>query len=283
MAEKELRALIDLLDDNQVIEEVRSKLLEYGSEAIPYLIGVIQDEDPSRVHHAQQILKEIHRETFENEWKQMLTERAGRDLNLEESIWFISRLQYPGLDVEHYKNRLAGIADEVRARIRDHDSGIARLRRLIGVLVNDHKFNGNSDDYYDPDNSFLNKVLERKTGIPISLSVLYILVGQRVGIQLDGIGIPAHFMLKFKEESDSSIYYIDPFHRGRILDRAALKRFCLRLGVGFDEEFLKPQTHAEIVERMMRNLVMVYTKNDNDEMLIQLKNLLNIYVENYLE
>ncbi len=283
MEKAELKALIDLLDDQQVFDQVRSKLLEYGSEALPYLTEVIRAEDPERIERANSILEQIHRETFESEWKQMLRDHAGRDLSLEESVWYITRIQYPAVDVSFYQEQLDALADEVIQRLQKRDSGITVVRRLIGVLVNDHDFNGNAEEYYDEDNSYMNKVIENRMGIPISLSVLYMLVGGRIGIDLKGIGVPAHFMLKFTEQSDSSIYYIDPFHRGRILDRAAVQRFCMRLGVGFSEDYLTPVSNSEIVERMLRNLVMVYTKQDNDEMLEKLQRILNIYVDTYLE
>lgn len=283
MKKSELRALIDLLDDHQVYEQVRSKLLEYGSAALPYLTRVIRDEDPERIERANAILDEIHQETFENEWRQLLLNHAGTDLPLEDSIWFIARIKYPAVDVHYYTEQLDDLAEEISQRLQKRDSGITIARRLIGVLVNDHNFNGNAEEYYDEDNSYLNKVIDNKMGIPISLSVLYMLIGRRIGIDLKGIGVPAHFMLKFTEESDSSIYYIDPFHRGRILDRAAVQRFCMRLGVGFSEDYLTPVSNSEIVERMLRNLVMVYTKQDNDEMLEKLQTMLNIYVDTYLE
>jgi len=285
MRNSELKALIKLLDDDQIYEDVRNRLIEHGQNAIPYLQGVIRDEDPERKPRARLILRKIHYSVFESQWIRMLQRFRGRDLDLEEAVWFIARIGYPAVDVDYYSSRLDQLAAEVDSRIRLTDRPRTKVRRLAGVLANQKGFAGDTDDYYDPQNSFLNRVIDRRLGIPISLSVLYLLVGKRLKIPLKGVGIPAHFMVKYvgpQHTFDEEIY-IDPYHRGRFLGRLAVERFCLRAGLGFSENYLTPLSNAEIIERMLRHLVFVYTREEDQEQLHRLKTILDLYAEHYSE
>lgn len=285
MPSRELKALIKLLDDDQVYDSVRRRLIEHGQNAIPYLQGVIRDNDPHRKTRARLILREIHYSVFESEWISMLRRFQGRDLHLEDTAWFIARIGYPALDAEHYSRKIDELAALVDKRIRLTDRPMAKLRRMVGVLANREGFTGNAENYYEADNSFLNRVIDRKKGIPITLSVLYLLVGERLNIPLKGVGIPAHFMVKYvgpKHEYDEEIY-VDPFHQGRFLGRLAVERFCLRAGLGFNENYLMPLENAEIVERMLRNLVFVYTRTGNQEQLHRLQTILDLYAEHYTQ
>lgn len=281
--DSELNALIELLDDDQIYQNVRERLLEHGSSAIPYLRGVVHRKDEERLSRATSLLKEIHDQEFENEWIDALLDYQGQDLDLERMVWLIVHMGYPAVDVEFYTEKLDELADHIRGRIRATDSDVDQVRRLIGVIANTFGYTGNTANYYEADNSFLNRVLDRKVGIPISLSVLYLLVANRVDIPLAGVGIPGHFMLKYVgSESSVETPFIDPFYAGRMLGRAAVQRFCIRTGAGFRQYYLDPVSNTDIVERMLRNLVIVYTRDENQKQLHRMHRLLNFYSEYYV-
>ena len=124
---------------------------------------------------------------------------------------------YPGLDRERY----LGQVDALAARVRDRCATLDRPRQVLGqinwVLFVEEGYEGNSDDYYDPRNSYLNEVIDRKTGIPISLAVLYWGVAERVGLMMDGVNLPAHFVLRVG--SSEPAIFVDAFHSGALLDR----------------------------------------------------------------
>lgn len=285
MTQSELYALINLLDDDQIYDDVRKRLVEHGKDALPYLREVLDHEDMTRMKQAREILREIHNQVYEEEWIEMLQRMQGRDLDLERATWLLAQFAYPALDVSSYREELDIIADEVRERIRITDNVEERIRRMVSVLANNYGFTGNADEYYDPDNTFMNRVIDRRLGIPIALSTLYLMVAKRLGLPLAGVGIPSHFMLKYEPETYTfeEEFYIDVFHHGRILGRMALERFCIKAGLGFQSYFVESVTNADIVERMMRNLVLVYTKNDDNDSLNRLQTLLDLYAEHYAD
>ena len=143
------------------------------------------------------------------------------------------------------------------------------------MLFERHGFHGNRDDYYDPKNSFLNEVLERKTGIPITLSVLYMEVAQRIGLVLDGVGFPGHFLVKHTR-TDGVEIVIDPFRRGAIRSREDLRGLLASLygdAVELQSEFLRAAGKKEILKRMLGNLKAIYAKAND---LVRLLSVLDL-------
>jgi regulator of sirC expression with transglutaminase-like and TPR domain len=171
----------------------------------------------------------------------------------------IARDAYPELDADTYLGRI----DDLAARVRDRSPVIGKFRHVLGqinwVLFVEEGFAGNVDDYYDPRNSYLNEVIDRKTGIPISLSVLYWAVATRVGLEMAGVNLPAHFMLRVGE-GDATMF-VDPFHSGVMLDHEGCMRRISELAgepVALIESQLAPCPIDVIVSRMLRNLKAIY-------------------------
>lgn len=172
---------------------------------------------------------------------------AGSDagLPLDEVALLVAAHVRPGLDVEAELARLDRLAAGVRAPTLDS------LRRY---LFADLGFSGNRDDYYDPDNSCLDQVVRRRLGIPITLSVLMLEVGRRLGVPMAGVSMPGHFLVRDKVDPG---VFVDPFARGAVLDVGACEqRFRAIHGVGarFDPSFLEPVTRRAIVARLLANL-----------------------------
>lgn len=173
----------------------------------------------------------------------------------------VARDAYPELDPLAYLARIDALADRVRDRCRDG----AKLRTILGqlnwVLFVEEGFQGNEDAYYDPRNSYLNEVLDRRLGIPISLSVLYLAVAERIGLAMDGVNLPGHFLVRAGHGPGT--VFVDPFHGGQFLDRAGcLNRAEEVTGASFslDDSVLAPCPTATIVVRMLRNLKGIYLR-----------------------
>ena len=172
---------------------------------------------------------------------------TGREaaLPLDELAFLIAAHAHPGLDVDAQLARLDALAGEV------NDPTLDGLRRL---LFRDLGFTGNEGDYYDPSNSYLDDVLDRRTGIPISLAVLMLEVGRRVGVPLAGVSMPGHFLVRDKVDPE---VFIDPFAGGLVLNRRGCQlRFHGVHGVdaSFDPAFLEPVGKLAIIDRMLANL-----------------------------
>ena len=169
---------------------------------------------------------------------------------LDEAALLLSCAIQPGLDVEHWLGELDRLAEAVEDRSAD---GVADFLFATG------HFAGNRTAYYDWHNSCLDRVIATRTGIPISLSLLMIEVAGRVGVDLRGVGMPAHFLVRRADDPD---VFFDPFHGGRQLDRVGARSLFEKVTggqVAWDDRFLDPTPNRDIVIRMLNNLKGVFT------------------------
>ena len=183
---------------------------------------------------------------------------AKEQVSLAECALLIAESEYPGLDRAGYRERLNELGREADSYCAK--AGATELDRLAELSRLFHArwgFRGNLENYYDPRNSFLNDVLDRRTGIPITLAVVYMEVGRRAGLHLTGVGMPGHFLLGCSSRSD---IYVDAFSGGALLTRAecAARLRELQPDLTFRPEFLDPVGPREILARMLRNLLGIY-------------------------
>jgi regulator of sirC expression with transglutaminase-like and TPR domain len=177
----------------------------------------------------------------------------------------IARVEYPALNPAAYVAALDRMGQEAAARM--HDTGDDSVRAFNEYLYDEQGFAGNRERYDDPRNSFINEVLDRRIGIPISLAVVYLEVARRAGLQVDGVNFPGHFLLRaghaVASDARSDIVIIDPFHGGAQLSEYDCRQL-LRHHVGdeaaFDSALLAPASRHEIVVRMLVNLKRLYVR-----------------------
>jgi len=184
---------------------------------------------------------------------------------LDEAALAIAAEEYPELDPAAWLARLDALAALVRRRATEPRRAAGRLRALCDVLFAELRFRGNQENYYDPRNSFLNEVLERRLGIPISLSVVVIEVGRRVGVPLHGVALPRHFMVKLQPQGGPEVF-IDAFNGGALLSR---EECAARFQGGptaqkLDPRWFQPVTPRLILGRMLQNLKRIYVEQGDD-------------------
>jgi regulator of sirC expression with transglutaminase-like and TPR domain len=191
-------------------------------------------------------------------------DRPEDQIDLARAALTIALTDYPALNIDSYLERIDALAAEV-VRRSDSDRDVYHsIAALNHVLFLQHAFHGNRDDYYDPKNSFLNEVIERKTGIPITLSVLYIEVARRIGVELDGVGFPGHFLVKHSRADEQ--VFIDPFNQGEIKAPEDLTRMLEKLSggkVALQPKFLEPTGKKQILQRILANLKAIYLRNNS--------------------
>jgi regulator of sirC expression with transglutaminase-like and TPR domain len=196
-----------------------------------------------------------------------IAQRPEDDIDLGAAGLLIAEAEYPGLDVAHYLSVLDAMAEGSRARAvgdtEQSDKDLLHLLRALNQhLFEDLGFHGNQDDYYDPKNSFLNEVIDRRVGIPITLSVVYMEVGRRLDLPLEGVSFPGHFLVKYKTPEGDLL--LDPYHGGVALSRAELEQ---RLERAFGKKtalapsHLQTATKRQILTRMLNNLRGIYQQN----------------------
>ncbi len=187
---------------------------------------------------------------------------AQDDFDLDEAALLIGAWDYPGRDLEHYRAELDRIAELAAPEVTRADSGILRARAIADCLFDQLGFHGNTADYYDPRNSFLSDVLDRRCGIPISLSVLFVEVARRLDILAQGVNFPGHFLVRVAIED--AWLFVDPFTCGRTLtpsDLEALLRKTTTPNAVLEPSVIAATSKRQIVSRMLVNLAGIYGRN----------------------
>ncbi len=184
-------------------------------------------------------------------------------IDLAEAALLIAKEEYPDLVVGSYLCRLDAMAEAARCQVRDPRDPHAVCAGLNAYLFHQEGFRGNSENYCDPRNSFLNEVLDRKLGIPITLSVVYMELARRLGLPLQGAGMPGHFLVKCSVAGGEIV--IDPFGGGAILSFADCQRILDTLFGGrvtLEPRMLAPISSRQILMRILNNLKGIYVKAD---------------------
>ena len=190
-------------------------------------------------------------------------ELVSRDqFDLARASLMLAQDAYPGLDVGGCLASIDDIAVKVKKRLSEDAFPAQKLQALNYTLFTELNFSGNVTDYYDPRNSYLNQVLERRVGIPITLSVLYLEIGQRIGLDLKGVSFPGHFLVKLSVDRGQLV--LDPFSGGETQTEAELRQRLAKVMPAQDASraslapFLEAATPRQIVTRMLRNLKGIY-------------------------
>lgn len=192
---------------------------------------------------------------------------ARPEIPLAEAALAVAAEEYPRLDVARYVRALDALGVRVATRLPGVRSPLAILAAMKKVLFDEEGFRGNEADYYDPRNSFLNEVLDRKLGIPITLSILYIEVAARSGLALQGVGFPGHFLVKLPAGGGlPGDLFIDPFNGGDVLgaDECTARFRAALHGREFDPKFLEAVAPPQILSRMLHNLKKIYVEKGDD-------------------
>lgn len=206
-----------------------------------------------------------------------MVSRDDEQVNLAEAALLIAAEEYPRLDVEAYLEKLDLFGDLARDRAEDASDTIGMITALNATLFERLGFHGNRESYYDPRNSFLNEVIDRRTGIPIALTIVYMEVARRLGFPVKGVGMPFHFIAK--HEAESGDVFIDPFNEGRVLGDAGCAELLAEMSSGKIEiqpAHLEPVTNKQILTRMLSNLLGIYAASDHRRALAAVERLLLI-------
>jgi regulator of sirC expression with transglutaminase-like and TPR domain len=186
-------------------------------------------------------------------------------LRLDQAALALAAEEYPALDVQACLDRLDELAERVKGRVSPLGRSAQRIEALRAVLFEDERFRGNEKDYYDARNSYLNQVLERRLGIPITLSLLFMEVGRRAGLSLGGVGFPGHFLVKLDPDFGTEIF-VDAYNGGELLtaDECVARFKHLVQGREFDSRYLQAVPPRQILARMLHNLKRIYVEQGDD-------------------
>ena len=250
-AQKE--ALIRLLHDNdpETVRLVKEQLASAGEERLQELQELMQVDDKCVSEHAREVLATISGRTAEEEFS-LLCHFFGDGIDLEQACWSLAKAMVPGVCILPYEHKLNIWGRQFLVKLTGAVSNRERVLRLSSFLSGELEFRGNGDNYYCERNSLLPKVIENRSGIPLTLTLIYMMVGSRAAMKIEGINLPGHFIARHGD------VYFDPFHRGRILSRVDVESILFRQGLELKDCHLQPSTPRLILVRMLANLLYVY-------------------------
>lgn len=257
LPERKRAALISLLadDDPEVYHTIRETLLGYGGQAVEWLRPYTLDRDPVLRRRAQEVSQHLARHAADEAFL-AFCQHNGEDLDLEHGVWLLTQTHYPDINVSAYQALLDNFASELRERLIGR-TGSEQILPIVNMyLFRELGFSGNEQNYYDPDNSYLNKVIDRRLGNPISLSVFYLLMARRLRLPVVGVGMPGHFLCRY--QSLTGELFVDTFNKGHLLTKGDCIKFLLQAGHGYLDGYLAPVSPRRILLRMCANLHQIY-------------------------
>lgn len=264
LSDAEQRALLLLLadDDPSVYQTVRQRILAEGDAALKWVEPATRSDDPVQRRRAQEIIRYVKSRAADDRFLAFCL-NSGEDLDIEEGALLLAQTQYPEINVEAYSALLDGWASDLRERV---DFG-APAAQIIGdineYLFKNLGFHGNEQNYYEAENSYFNKVIDRRKGNPISLCLVYLFLARRLHLPIAGIGMPGHFLCRFQNTTDE--LFIDAFNNGKVLSKGDCVKYLLHTRDGFKEAYLSPITPRRTLLRVCSNLHQIYSQQARKE------------------
>ena len=281
MNDKELNALISLLEDpdKDVFDSVKTRLIELGIDILPELENAWESNFDSLVQdRAEKIIHEIHFRDTVNSLKKWI---GKNDKNLLEAWFIISKYQYPDIDEQFYRNKIYNLAQEVNLKVEQAYSELEKISAFNKVFFNENRFRGNTRNFHSPDNSFINSVIDNHKGNPLSLSMLYIIIAEQIGLPVCGINMPKHFILGYEDKDELSgdpiKFYINPFSKGSILNRQDLEIFLKREKLKEESKYFTPCGNTAIIKRLINNLLHSFTFQTKKEKAQEMITLIRLF------
>jgi regulator of sirC expression with transglutaminase-like and TPR domain len=256
--EKELKALVSLLDDDdeQIVSHVEGKILSIGKSVIPFL----EREWESNLNPSVQgrIEELIHTLQYDLLRERLKTWYQTPDRDLLTGMWILATYQYPDIELEKLKQELEQIYYETWLEFRPDLYPFDQVKIINSVLFSKLKFGANTKNFHSPGNSMINVVLESRKGNPITLCIIYLLVAQKLKLPVFGVNLPNLFILTYKDENHQ--FYINAFNRGLIFSKQDIENYINELHLVPQASFFEACDTLEIVRRALRNLVMSFEK-----------------------
>jgi regulator of sirC expression with transglutaminase-like and TPR domain len=257
-------ALVSLLadEDPAVFRMVRSKVLSFGPAAIEWLRPFALSGEPLLRRRVREILGHFGRQDADNRFLSFCMSQ-GEDFNLEQGVWMLTRTQYPEINVAGYQALLDNYAGELRESIDFSAEPRDILRALNRYLFEHLRFQGDEENYYDAENSYPNRVMDRRTGNPISLCLIYLCLCRRLHLPVTGIGLPGHFICRYQSSRFET--YIDVFNKGKFLSKADCIQYLVQTNHGLGDGYLAPASPRRTLMRICANLHQIYLHREQSE------------------
>ncbi|HSV88022.1 MAG TPA: transglutaminase-like domain-containing protein [Bacteroidales bacterium] len=264
----EMQALVSLLDDPDanIFNQVSAKIHGFGLQAIPFLQNAWENcLDPLVQSRIEEILYRINLDNVAKELSQAF-EHDCKDL-LQAWISF-SRFQYPGLNEDELRLEIQKIRKDVWLELNNNLTALEQIKVFNQVFYEMHGFSGNNENYFAPDNFFINRVISSRKGNPVSLSALYQIIAQSLDLPVYGVNLPEHFILAYtgkgydlstmRMEDNKVLFYINPFSKGLVFSAPEVEKFIKNLNLEPLQSYFNPCSNGQIIMRMITSLISSY-------------------------
>lgn len=280
--ENEIKALVNLLDDNdeEILKHVKEKLLSFGEEIVPLLEDFYLNSNQTIRNRLDTLIYQLQSRNISyslEKWAQSGAE------DLLEGVYLTNKIGYPNLKKKDLEGAIDKIKLDAWLELHNTHNPMDQVRIINHVLYQINRFTGNSRHQHEIESNFLNKVLEKKSGSPIALGVIYCVVAQRLNIPIFGVNLPHHFIIVYKElvhkppadqqlnnvevldpnAAGEVLFYINAFNKGTIFSRWNIDRFLKQLNLEPRTHYYHPCSNIDIILRILHNLNQVYEKKNN--------------------
>lgn len=288
MNQNELHALISLLEDpdEAIFAQVHQSILLMGGDAIADLeLSWENCDNQMQQSRIEIIIAEIQFKIMHDDIKLWIAD-GGTDL-LKGAL-IIAKYQFPDLNINKINTYVEQLKQDVWIELTPHLTALEQVRVINHILFEVHSFVGNNNDFHHPHNSFINMVLESKKGNPLSLSIIYSVIAQKLGMPVFGVNLPQHFILAYMGASDAQfsfdgvknnevLFYVNAFSKGTIFNRKEVEDYLKQLKLNPQESYYYPCSNIEMIKRMVNNLVFAFDKLGQTAKTNDMKKLLTYF------
>ncbi|MEI7982294.1 MAG: transglutaminase family protein [Bacteroidota bacterium] len=279
-----ITALIKLLDDpdEKAYRLVREQIYSLGMEAVPPLEKAWENTfDPLVQERIQEINRQLQRENLYVDFVKWV--KLGSS-DLLKGFILVTKTQYPSLDERDILTKIEQIRMDVWLELHENLTALENVKVLNHILFGVHQFDGNKMDTSAPQNSYINTFLESHQGSPLSLGMLFIILGHKLGLPIHGVNLPQHFILAYLTDTgignpteEDVIFYINPFNKGAVFTRREIELFIRQMKIKSERSFFAPCSNLDIIQRLINNLIFAYDQLGYTEKIEDLENLLNAF------
>ena len=258
MSNNEIQALISLLDDpdTSIFQDISQKIISYGGEVIPYLESAWEN---SFDHLVQTRIEDIiHHLQFENIKIELTNWKNNSERNLIDGAIIVAKYQYPDLEIAKINSTIKQLTQDVWLELNDNLTALEKVKVVNRILFDVHGYYGNTKNINSPKNSYINNVIERKKGNPITLGILYLSICEQLNIPMFGVDVPGHFVLAYAEDKEIPLFYLNVFNKGTVFGYQDIDKFLEQLKVEPEDKHYIPCTSIDVIKRLVQHLVYTY-------------------------
>jgi regulator of sirC expression with transglutaminase-like and TPR domain len=268
----ELKALISLLDDpdHEIFSHVKEKLISYGNE----VVDVLEKEWSKNLNPIVQERIEglIYELQVEQRTRLFVEWKESKEQDLMTGLWLISTIQYPDYLFADLKKEIELLFLEVWQKIDINLKGREAISEFNEIFFGEMKFGANTKNFHSPENSIIKSVLASRKGNPISLAMVYLMIGKKLKIPVFGVNLPNLFVLTYIDDHEQ--FYINIFNKGLVFLKKDIESYIQQLNLSYQDSYFNPCTNLDIIKRFLRNVMVSYEKNGQNDKKEEVRNLL---------